>query len=81
MPFSSLLGESLLMLQQERATPCISVIVDQERLSPDRSTNKTRVEHVIEDAAHYAAGVFPEKEAQTLIEKMYSLFKKIDLES
>ena len=78
MPFSSLLGESLLMLQQEHATPCISVIVDQERLSPDRSTNKTRVEHVIEDAAHYAAGVFPEKEAQTLIEKMYSLLKKID---
>jgi hypothetical protein len=78
MPFAKLLGEELLALQNERAKPCVSVIVPQEKILPEKAANKKIVESAIEDASQYLLGHFSSETSASLIKKLYNLFDETD---
>ena len=78
MSFTKLLGEDLLALQNERAQPCVSVVVPQEKIVPEKSANKKTVELAIEDASQYLLGHFSSKTSESLIKKLYKLFDETD---
>lgn len=78
MQTEKLLGEDLLLLQQEKGKICVSIIVPSHRLSPDRRVDKLEVERAITKAKELIKYRYTESDTDPLLQAMDELYKEID---
>lgn len=73
-----LIGEELALLQNERGTNCISIIVPTHKLSPERRTDILQTEKIVQKAKEYVLDHYTTEEAQILVQSIDQLYQQID---
>ena len=70
-------GEIVALLEKQKGT-CVSIIVPAHRLSPERRTDRERLDKAIQQAKGYLLANYPPEEIKPLTEAIDELYKQVD---